>query len=92
MLLSKAVAACYGFGLIVRPFPFGSPHVEHHLDWQRRGGELVRIAEDGADLELKSCSQMLVRSDMGNRLPDRFYLGGSADRGLDPDMGRGDGR
>ncbi len=47
---------------------------------------LVRIGEDGADFDLYSCSQKLVRSDTGNRLPDRRCLGGSADCGLDPNM------
>ncbi len=52
---------------------------------------LVRIEEEGADLELYSCSQKLVRSDTGNRLAERFCLGGYADCGRDPDMGVEDG-
>jgi hypothetical protein len=41
----------------------------------------VRTGEDGADLELYKCSQKLVRSDTGSRLPERLCLGGSADTG-----------
>jgi hypothetical protein len=47
---------------------------------------LVRIGEDGADFDLYNCSQKLVRSDTGKRLPDRRCLGGSADSGLEPNM------
>jgi hypothetical protein len=47
---------------------------------------LVRIGEDGADFDLYNCSQKLVRSGTGRRLPDRRCLGGSADSGLEPNM------
>ncbi len=83
MLLSNAVAACVVLALSSVLFPLAVFLVSIG---EGVVANLVRMGEEGADLDLYRCSQKLVRSDTGRRLPERFCLGGSAESGLVPYM------
>ncbi len=86
MLLSSAVAACAVLAGSLDRLPLASFLVSIGEGVETN---LMRTGEEGADFDLYNCSQKLVRSETGSRLPDRLCLGGSADAGLVPYMGEG---
>ena len=86
MLLSRAVAACAVLAGSSDRLPLASFLVSIGEGVETN---LMSTGEEGADFDLYSCSQKLVRSETGRRLPDLLCLGGSADAGLVPYMGEG---
>ncbi len=86
MLLSNVVAACVALLWSSDRLALAVRLVSITFTGDGVDVNLVRIGEDGADFDLYNCSQKLVRSDTGRRLPDRRCLGGSADSGLEPNM------